>query len=273
MPMEMNNALSDGMGPTELLICAATWMELRAWWPREQEIARLDEGQLAYNAERAFFVTGVGIPASLARMLGVLKQVRPARILNIGIAGAYPDSGLNIGDIVIGTSEVYGDVGFELPPDAEVDKFAVKGGDRAQDTVSSAAQSADALDPIQFARFQSIQTSPFAGALYAEPLPLAADALVPSEPTGYAVQTGRGCTVNMCAGTEQTGRMRRQMFGAHFESMEGAAVAQAGQLANVPVSEIRAISNIASTRDMRPDNIRLAVANLRAYLEQHFQNS
>lgn len=272
MSMQTNSASPDTAEPTELLICAATWMELRAWWPRDQDLARLDEGQLAYSVGRAFFVTGVGIPASLARMLGVLKHVRPARILNIGIAGAYPDSGLNIGDIVIGTSEVYGDVGFELPSDAQADKFAVKGGGGAQNAVSNAAQSADALDPVQFARFQSVQTSPFAGALYAEPLPLITDAPALAGTAEYAVQTGRGCTVNMCAGTEQTGRMRRQMFDAHFESMEGAAVAQAGQLANVPVMEIRAISNIASTRDMRPDNIRLAIANLRDYLEQRVQH-
>ncbi len=264
MSLEINTALPDAAGPTDLLVCAATWMELRAWWPRDEDLTRLDEGQLAYSAQRAFFVTGVGIPAALARMLGVLKQVRPARILNIGIAGAYPDSGLDIGDIVIGTSEVYGDVGFELPPDAPADKFAFKGG--AQVTDPGAAQSA-ASDPAPSARFQSIQTSAFAGALYAEPLPLVADTLVLSESAGYAVQTGLGCTVNMCAGTEQTGRMRRQLFDAHFESMEGASVAQAGLLANVPVSEIRAISNIASTRDMRPDNIRLAIANLRDYLQ------
>ena len=59
----------------------------------------------------------MGIPAALGSLLGLLQQVRPARMLSIGIAGAYPGSGLNIGDIVIGTSEVYGDVGFELPSD------------------------------------------------------------------------------------------------------------------------------------------------------------
>ncbi len=81
--------------------------------------------------------------------------------------------------------------------------------------------------------------------------------------SAYQVHSGRGCTVNQCAGTEHTGLLRRQTFDAHFESMEGAAVAQAGQMFRIPVSEIRAISNIASTRDMQPDNIRLAIANLR----------
>ena len=48
--------------------------------------------------------------------------------------------------------------------------------------------------------------------------------------------------------------------------MEGAAVAQIGAARNMPVTEIRAISNIAAHRDMRPENIQLALANLRRFL-------
>ena len=224
---------------TDLMICAATWMELRAWWPREEERSRLAQGEIAYSAALTFAVVGVGIPASLAFLIQLLQDARPARIWNIGIAGAYPDTGINIGDIVIGTSEVYGDIGFELPDEP---------------------------------RFQSIQASPF-GKSYAEPLPLHVEptwvAAPPAAnpPRAYQVHNGRGCTVNQCAGTEHTGLARRQIFEAHFESMEGAAVTQAGQMFQIPVSEIRAISNIAATRDMQPDNIRLAIANLRNFLE------
>ncbi len=225
---------------TELLVCAATWMELRSWWPREDNRARLAEGEMAYSAALTFAVTGVGIPASLAFLIRLLQEARPARIWNIGIAGAYPNAGINIGDIVVGTSEVYGDIGFELPAEPG---------------------------------FQSIQTSPFAGKLYAEPLLLQVEPewvapLTNSNARSYQVHGGRGCTVNQCTGTPETGNLREQMFNVAFESMEGAAIAQAGQMFHIPVSEIRAISNIASTRDMQPDNIRLAIANLRDYLER-----
>jgi nucleoside phosphorylase len=50
--------------------------------------------------------------------------------------------------------------------------------------------------------------------------------------------------------------------------MEGAALAQIAQQRGIPFVEIRAISNIASTRDMHPENIKLALANLRAFLAQ-----
>ena len=225
---------------TDLLVCAATWMELRAWWPREEERSRLVEGAMAYSPALTFAVTGVGIPASLAFMVRLLQEARPARIWNIGIAGAYPNTGIHIGDIVVGASEVYGDIGFELPDEPG---------------------------------FQSLQDSPF-GKSYVEPLRLhvepewTAPVPVTNAPRSYSVHRGAGCTVNLCTGTERTGLLRKQRFHADFESMEGAAVAQAAQMWNIPVSEIRAISNIASTRDMQPDNIRLAIANLRDFLER-----
>ncbi len=179
----------------------------------------------AFGPTDSSFLTGVGIPLALAQTLTVAGRLRPRRILNIGIAGAYPSSGLQIGDIVAGQSEVYGDVGFALP---------------------------------QLPGFRHIGESEW-GAFYREPLPLMQFAEFP------APCLGSGCTVNTCTGTEEVGRLRETLFDAKFETMEGAAVAQAGQMLGIPVCEIRAISNFASVRDMRPENIRLALANLAAY--------
>ncbi len=191
-------------------------MELQAFGPRSEEV-----GQDS-------FLTGVGVPVALAQTLLVAGRLRPARILNIGIAGAYPGSGLAIGDIIVGTSEVYGDVGFELPEEP---------------------------------RFRHISESPW-GAPYQEPVTLTVF------PEFAGAREGRGCTVNACTGTEATGRLRERLFGAAFETMEGAAVAYAAYRLFTPVCEIRAISNIASDRDMRPENIKLALDSLRSYLQQ-----
>ena len=199
------------MAEIDLLVCAATAMELQT-----------------FGAADSSFLTGVGIPLALAQTLATAASLRPRRILNIGIAGAYPGSGLQIGDIVIGQSEVYGDVGFGLP---------------------------DAPG------FRHVGESEW-GAFYQTPLPLAQFAEFP------AAHAGNGCTVNACTGTEAVGRLRETLFQAAFETMEGAAVAQAGQMLGIPVCEIRAISNFASARDMRPENIRLALANLTAYFAE-----
>ncbi|MBV9849964.1 MAG: hypothetical protein JO250_09860, partial [Armatimonadetes bacterium] len=97
----------------ETLVCAATLMELRAFCAPPDEAA-LCNGHVQHSTN-GFLLTGVGIPCALATVLEAAREARPARILNIGIAGAYPGSGLGLGDIVMGESEVYGDVGFELP--------------------------------------------------------------------------------------------------------------------------------------------------------------
>ncbi len=202
------------MANLDLLVCAATQRELSAFG-------------VPNAGTQDSFVTGVGIPLALAQILTTAGPLKPRRILNIGIAGAYPGSGLEIGDIVIGQFETYGDVGFELP------------------------------EPPGF---RSINESSW-GEFYQTPLPLAQFAEFPG------THFGIGCTVNACTGTLETGQAREAAFGADFETMEGAAAAQAGQILEIPVCEIRAVSNFASTRDMRPENIKLALANLAAYFD------
>ena len=206
--------MGDPAKNSKLLICAATERELTAFGVPSDGVEIL--------------VTGVGIPLALARTLEALGRVRPARVLNIGIAGAYPGSGLVIGDVVMGASEVYGDVGFELP-EAPGFRFV---GEAEWGTFYR-----EPLELSQFAEFADLPVRP-------------------------------GCTVNSCTGTEETGLRREKLFGAAFETMEGAAVAQAGATLGIPVCEIRAISNFASRRDMRPENITLALDHLREYF--HF---
>ena len=58
-----------------------------------------------------------------------------------------------------------------------------------------------------------------------------------------------GLTVNRCTGTEELGQSRSRMFDADIENMEGAAGISACMAYRVPVFEIRAVSNMATTRD------------------------
>ena len=58
-----------------------------------------------------------------------------------------------------------------------------------------------------------------------------------------------GLTVNCCTGTEELGIMRSRTFDADIENMEGAAGIAACIACKVPVFEIRAVCNMASTRD------------------------
>jgi futalosine hydrolase len=98
--------------------------------------------------------------------------------------------------------------------------------------------------------------------MYGSPLPLTLEPF-----RGLAVlRSARGCTVNTCTGTAETGLRREALTGAGFETMEGAAAALAGAELGIPVCELRAISNIASTRDFRPGNAKKALDNLGEYM-------
>ncbi len=198
-----------------LLVCAATAWELSAWGDALEGVS--------------LRVSGVGAPATFAAFP---TPPDADLIVNIGIAGAYPGSGLSIGDIVIGESEVWGDLGFALP------------------------------EPPYF---RPIQQSEF-GAFYTEPVALFA-------PTGLGGARGRGCTVHTCTGTDLQGAQRRELFQADFETMEGAAIAQLGMQWKLPVCEIRAISNYAAKRDMRPENLRLSHRCLQVFLRETQQES
>ncbi len=218
----------------KLLVCAATQDEIRAFARDDDLWARplqSDGGSWWCGDDYAITVTQVGIPWTLVNLPHLLTMLSPAAVLNIGIAGAYPNSGLAIGDIVMAKTETIGDIGFELPEEPGFQH------------VSAA----------RFGRFYGSHTMAM--------LPAFASGL-----DGRSVRTAAGCTVNMCTGTESTGLMREKLFGAEFESMEGAAVAMACEDAGILACEVRAISNFAADRDMRPENIKLAIQKLREHL-------
>ena len=95
------------------LVCAATLQELQTFGLQNAEpiesdkLWRIPEGYAA--------VTGAGIPIAMLRLIPWIQSLKPAWIVNIGIAGAYPESHLEISDVVVGTSEVFADLGMEMP--------------------------------------------------------------------------------------------------------------------------------------------------------------
>lgn len=72
-----------------------------------------------------------------------------------------------------------------------------------------------------------------------------------------------GVTVNCCTGTEELALLRSKMFDADIENMEGAAGIAACMAHNTPVFEIRAVSNMATTRDRASWKFNEALAALR----------
>ena len=82
----------------DLLICAATSLESDLLQARA-EVLR----------------TGVGCVNAAYALTKFLERRDVRRIVICGIGGAYPESGLGIGDVVCAESECYGDLGVETP--------------------------------------------------------------------------------------------------------------------------------------------------------------
>lgn len=165
-------------------------------------------------------ITGVGIPAVYRTFL---RQSVTGPLLSIGIAGAYPESGLAIGDVVLVGSDVVADLGMELPN-----------------------------QPY----FSPLRDFPFGSSHHSIGL---------FAPIIDGVKVVDGCTVSMVTGTKQTGILRRDLYRAAIETMEGYALADIATTHGVKCIQIRAISNFASDRDMQPLNVRRALESLERF--------
>lgn len=176
-------------------------------------------------------VAGVGLvdfSAGLAGILATCKAVQRhiSAVVNLGICGAYPESGIKIGDIVNVVSENVGDQGFQ-----EQDGSFVPWSNR---------------EPYTCLKVPEDSVS-----------------IVKSFPYSKNLPSVRGLSVNCCTGTAETAETRFKTFGSAVESMEGAALFSICNAFGMPAIEIRAVSNIASTRDKSQWKIKEALENLR----------
>jgi futalosine hydrolase len=153
--------------------------------------------------------TGVGaVNAAHAATLAILRD-RPDTIVVCGVGGAYPGSGLAIGDVVCADVECYGDLG--------------------------------AATPSGFLDMKALVLPVISGGvpIYND-LPLA---VFPLE------RRVKFVTVSACTGTDAAARALEARTGGAVENMEGAAVAHVAHLHGVAVGEVRGISNLVTDRD------------------------
>lgn len=181
----------------DLLICTATALE-SALLQQHTNPARVE-----------ILNTGVGpVNAAHAVTLAIIRA-RPEAIVVCGIGGAYPGSGLAIGEVACAESECYGDLGATSP-----------GG------------------------FLDMQALGFP--LVDGPQPLYNVLPLQLFPAARRV---RFVTMSSCTGLAAAGREIAARTGGGVENMEGAAVVHVAALHGVPVGELRAISNLVTDRD------------------------
>ncbi|MEX2272398.1 MAG: futalosine hydrolase [Vicinamibacterales bacterium] len=199
---------------TDLVICYSTALE-GAGLPREVAGRSLTLVQ-----------TGVG-PVNAAFALTRLLTAHGARAIIIcGVGGAYPQTGLEPGDVVCAETETYGDLGADSP---------------------------DGFLDMQALGFPVVNTNP---PLF-NTLPL--DLFPASRRVPFV-------TCATCTGTHEKAAALRERTGGAVESMEGAALVHVARLMGVKVGEVRGISNAVGARDRGSWRLEEAAANARTAL-------
>jgi futalosine hydrolase len=179
---------------------------------------------------------GIGKANAAAAVSALCAGERPEALLLFGCCGAYPGSGLAVGDLVLATEECYGDEGV-LAPQGFLDMAAL------------GFSLAERNGVRYFDRF------PVDGNLLAQARPLAAEVAVAA---GRQLAEGVFVTVSTCSGTARAGEELVRRTGGLCENMEGAAAAQICARHAVPFLELRGISNLVEDRDLARWDLRAA---------------
>ena len=194
----------------DLLLCVAT----------DFEGTLLRERLSGSHPDATIIRTGVG-PVNAAHAVTLFLATTGARsVVVCGVGGAYPASGLQVGDVLCAASECYGDLGATSPSgflDMKALGFPV----------------VEAPTPL----FNEIPMQIFP-----------VDRRVPF------------VTVSSCTGTDGVARDIEMRTAGAVESMEGAAVAHVAHLHGVHVGEVRGVSNIVTNRDTTTWRLKEAAA-------------
>ncbi len=192
--------------------------------------------------------TGIGKVNAAVSAACILERFPVENIINLGVGGAYPGAGLGIGDIAVATKEIYGDEGL-----------VTSKGYEGMETIG--------IPLLQRGGRRYFNEFPVSASLVLSPS-VKVDTALLAEGGDFMVKPGSFVTVSAATGTRKRTRELRERFAPVCENMEGAAVAQVCTIYEIPMLELRGISNIVGIRDKRKWNLELASENCqRALLE------
>lgn len=188
-----------------------------------------------------YIISGMGKTNAAHAATILMEKFSPKILILFGVGGAYPSAGLAVGDIVVAEKEVYGDEGVMLKDDFHGTEFMgiplLKKGRKKyyNEFRLNTMLVKKVLETARRIRYH----------------------------TSCVLKVGMGTfvTVSTCTGTRKKALELEERFGALCENMEGASVAHVCAMYDIPVIEIRGISNIVSNRDKDKWNVPLAAAN------------
>ncbi len=178
--------------------------------------------------------SGIGKANAAAATSSLLGFFQPSAVIVVGCGGAFPESGLQVGDLAIASEEIYGDEGV-LTPDGFLDMEALE------------------LPLVQRNGHCLFNRYPASPLLMEKARALLASGITDTFP---ATTNGPFVTVSTCSGTLAAGTELARRTGGICENMEGAAVAQVCAMHNIPFMEIRGISNLVEDRDTSRWNLK-----------------
>ncbi len=178
--------------------------------------------------------SGIGKVNAASSATAVMEHYPVRAVINFGVGGAYPGKGLNIGDVAVASKEIYGDEGV-------LTSAGIKG------------MKEIGIPLVQTGRTKYFNEFP----LDPPSLPFFKD----ENNMNIMIKTGNFITVSAVTGSQRRAKDLGKRFDAVCENMEGAAIAQVCALYELPMLEVRGISNMAGVRDKRKWNLNVASEN------------
>lgn len=167
----------------------------------------------------------------------LIEKYPVSAVINIGVGGAYPGSGLMTGDVALASREIYGDEGvIDSAGWAGLEKIGIP-------LVQDGKKRYFNEYPLNLPSFSTLKGRDRRSRW------------------NFKIRSGNFVTVSAVSGAQKRARQLERRFNALCENMEGAAVAQVCTLYKIPFIEIRGISNVAGIRDKRKWDLRLASEN------------
>lgn len=186
-----------------------------------------------------YITSGIGKTNASHGATILIERFSPSIIVNFGVGGAYPSSGLRIGDIAIAEKEIYGDEGICL-----------KDGFHTSELIG--------IPLLVKARKKYFNEFQLDKKLLRMAVSITRNTQHASRIT---VKSGPFLTLSTCTGTFKRAKELEKIFYAICENMEGAAVAHVCTLYGIPAVEIRGISNTVEDRNIKKWGLKLAAEN------------
>ncbi len=269
-----------------ILILCATRLEMAAFFDRNPAgfTEESDKGLTKFSSPDQSWdlvISGPGVFNAARALTVCLERFQPEFIIHTGIAGMFDSVGLNLGDAAVAVTDTYIHTGvdfcrpgtgqtadtdpkiMQIGPDHQAFKIS-KDHSAGIDALSALVPQSCALgyqmplDPLPFDLVDG-QKMTRQGVYILDPDLAGSSRDLLDRSLGCRVIHGPFVTVSSITGSYEKAAALSQAFSPVMESMEGAAAAHVAALYQVPMVEIRAVSNRVGERDKNRWDIGKAV--------------